>query len=455
MSTTASFFVATLYLLVAATIAVHEYRVIVKNGGDSFTVILAFVFIYLLLPSIGIHALLGAYGNGLRTGNDFFDKVLSRLDLTDSLMVCLLTFSFILGLYLSAGFGRTARRQGHFPSRELQTRRWLVFSCIGLLTFVCGKFFMGLGENFLERYAALILFRNQDPSSVRTFFSANAFSLTQTLTWLAAGVFFIYFAEKKRLNAAVYFAIMLSAAFLMGSRRGLIFPVLIIYLCSVLLSQNLHFRKLAFFVPLIVLWVSFGKELTGSIAYDVETDAVLSKYESAGSALLRALSDIGISQIQSLAILQHFEVAPRFGVDHLLSALRRIPDGMIGLDIDWPERVVRITTEAFASSADADIPPGLIGQSWLDFPVVGALMWGVFIGIQSWLLNRWASRVTHSPAKVVFVVLLSIVIALPINSGSLDFTFSVDIIVLVLLMAFFFRTYSKGRSPSLEGPAHD
>lgn len=443
MAPTASFLIAALYLLVAAAIATNEYRNIAQRGGDSFTVVLAFVFIYLLLPGVGIYSLLGVYGADLRTGNIFFDKVFGRLDFVDSLMVCFLTFIFILGLYLSVGFRRTGRGSGGASKKELGLRGWGVFLGISALFFVCGKFFMDLGGDFIERYVNLILFRNLDSSSDRTFFSANAFSLTQTLTWLAAGIFFIYRAEKNHLIAALCFFVMLFSAFLMGSRRGLIFPVLIIYFSSILLRSELHFRKLLVFVPLVLLWVAFGKELTGSVAYSVEAEAVIGNYESPGSMMLRAFSDIGISQVQSLAVLQHFETFPRLGFDHLLSVLRRIPDGMVGLDIEWPERIVRITTEAFASKGDADIPPGLIGQSWLDFPVLGAVLWGLFIGAQSRLLDCWASRFARTPSRVVFVVLMSLVIALPINSGSLDFSFSIDIIFLVILIMLFFRARDR------------
>lgn len=455
MTPAASFLLAFLYLVVAAAVANNEYHTIVKRGGDSFTIVLAFVFIYLLLPGIGIYCLLGIYGADLRTGNAFFDKVFERLDFVDSLTVCLLTALFILGLYLSARIRWVGYSLVSAPKKELLLRDVIVFFGVSALAFICGKFFMGLGENFLERYINLILFRNLDASVERTFFSANAFSLTQTLTWLAASIFFIYLVEKKYVTALGYFLLMLFAAFLMGSRRGFIFPLSIIYFGSVLLHADLHFRKLFLIVPVVFLWVGFGKELTGSVAYDLNTVAVLDGYKSAGSMMLRALSDIGISQIESLAVLQYFDIFPRFGLDHLLSVLRRIPDGMIGLDIDWPERIVRITTKAFASENDADIPPGLIGQSWLDFPVAGALLWGLIIGVQCRLLNCWMSRFAHTPAKVIFVVLLALVIALPINTGSYDFTFSVDIIFLVLLIAVFFRGGVTIRSSKSAGLAGD
>ena len=446
MTPVASFFLACLYLVVTVVVATKEYRKIGRRGGDSFTIVLVFVIIYLLLPSIGINSLLAVSGADLRTGNSFFDRVFDQLNFLDSLAVFLLTTLFILGLYLSAGLGRTGGRPSNRANKELQMKGLVVFWGISALALICGSFFMALGGSFPERYANLILFRGLDASAERTFFSANAFSLTQTLTWLAAGVFFVYLAEKNRPKALAYFFLMLAAAFLMGSRRGFIFPILIIYFCTVLLYTDLHLWKLTLFIPLIVFWVSFGEELTGSIAYDVDAEMVFGGYTSVSSMMLRAFSDVGISQIQSFAVLQHFDAfPPRFGIDHALSALRKFPDGMIGLNIDWPERIVRITTRIFASQNDADIPPGLVGQSWLDFPFLGALFWGLVVGAQCRLLDRWASRFAHTPAKVVLVTLIALVIALPINTGSYDFTFSIDIIILALLLVLFFRVRRLSR----------
>lgn len=456
MTPVVSLLIAVAYLATAIMLATKEYNIIQRHGADSFTVVLAFVFIYLLLPGVGIHALFGIYGPSLRSGNSFFDKIYDQLNSVESLIVFFLTLLFITGLYIAGGLQRLKRKKASYTKlRELQPRELIIWVSIFVGMAICTKFFLDLGENFLERYAGLILFRNLDSSIERTFFSANAFSLTQTLTWLSAGVFFLYLSSGQKSKSLVFFFIMLFSAFLMGSRRGLIFPLLIVYLSSILLYSNLHLKKLLFIIPIIILWIGFGKELTGSIAYDGETSEVLSNYESTGSLFLRAFSDIGISQVQSFGVLQHFGFSPRLGVDHLLSVLRRLPDGMIGLDIDWPERIVRITTHTFASMNDADIPPGLVGQSWLDLPIFGALAWGLIIGIQCRFLNQWMSRTTHSPAKAVFITLLGTVIALPINTGSFDFTFSVDIIFMVALLLFFFHQKKLQHPPFHKSFVHE
>ena len=450
MNSIAVIILSLLYLVLLAAIIVNERGVINKCGADSFTVILIFLVIYIILPSFVMHMLLGIYGSQLTTSNYFFDKVFSNLGLVDAATVYLLTLLFVLGLYASARL-ESKRLVGALKNKNLVMRGRTSFLVISILLFICAKFFSGLGTNFLEMYANLVIFRNLGDAVERTFFTANAFALTQTLCWLSAAISYKYFAEGQNKKACFYLAAMLISAFLMASRRGLIFPVLILYLSSVLYKNNFHFRKIFFLMPVVIIWVAFGKEVTGGLANNVDAEIVLDGYQSTQSMILRATADIGISQVESWATFQFLEIFPRFGLDHLLSILRRVPEGMIGLDIDWPERIVRISTEAFATPNDADIPPGLIGQSWLDFPILGSFFWGIMIGIQSRILNIWASRVAHSPTKIVFIVLLSLVIAMPLNTGSYDFIFSIDIIFLVVIVMIMFKVgenYEKIESGS-------
>ena len=445
MSSIAAFVIAGFYFITAVIIGFKEKRVITRTGGDSFTIIFVFLFINFLLPGIGIYLILGIFGPDLRTGTAFFDQVIFDLTFIDSLAVCLLLILFILGLYSTAAsskrFAQPNLNQWNIEMRGLAT----ILILAGLLT-VCTTFFLNLGENFLERYGNLILYRIQSPLIERTAFSANAFTLTQTLTLLSAGVSFIYLAKNRYIRFVICLILVLYGGFLMGSRRGLILPILIIYLCSVLWNRKLYMKTAIFLVPFFIAWISFGKEFTGSHAYNSQID-LQSSYSSYTTMLLRAFSDIGISLVESLAVFQNFSPSlPRLGIDHLLSVLRRLPDGMLGLDIDWPQRIVRTTTEVFTHKDDADLPPGLIGQSWLDLPVLGSFFWGLFIGLQCRLLNSWARNFRPSPAKIALMVLLSFIIALPLNTGSYDFTFSIDIIVLALLMLIVFGKYRSPKS---------
>jgi len=146
--------------------------------------------------------------------------------------------------------------------------------------------------------------------------------------------------------------------------------------------------------------------------------------------LLRAFSEVGISNVESLGTVAFVDLKLRFGVDHLLSAARRVPEGMFGLDFDFPERVVRYTTTVFAGPEEADIPPGFFGQMWLDFGVFGPPVWGVLFGLQMSIVQVFYRLLRASWQSSAVIALTVFVVALPLNTGSFDFTFSIDIIAL-------------------------
>lgn len=227
-----------------------------------------------------------------------------------------------------------------------------------------------------------------------------------------------------------------------GSRRGFIFPIAIIYLSVFLYGARVYFLRMIPVFILGIFWVAYGKELTGSISYGVDVDDAINSDANAIGIVLKTLSDVAIPFVESLATFQHLDQFsyPRFGFDHALSVIRKIPDGMLGLDIDWPDRIIRNSTEIFLSRDEADVQPGLIGQSWLDFPVFGAVIWGLIIGLQVRILNSWAKKFKNSPQKFAVIVLLSLIISLTINSGSYDYVFSIDIMALALFMIFIFRS---------------
>jgi hypothetical protein len=117
---------------------------------------------------------------------------------------------------------------------------------------------------------------------------------------------------------------------------------------------------------------------------------------------------------------------------------------MLGWDFNFPERIVRISTEAFADPYAQDIPPGLFGQMWLDFRVLGPAVWGVMFGLQVALVQVLFEKTQKTLQSCAVFVLIIFVVALPIGTGSFDFTFSVDIIALALSLAMCVRFQRAG-----------
>ena len=94
---------------------------------------------------------------------------------------------------------------------------------------------------------------------------------------------------------------------------------------------------------------------------------------------------------------------------------------------------------AFADANAQDLPPGLMGQMWLDFGLAGPLVWGAAFGLQMSLLQRWFKGARRTLSSAAVFTVLTFVIALPLNSGSFDFSFSVDIFMILGVIALCVR----------------
>ena len=82
--------------------------------------------------------------------------------------------------------------------------------------------------------------------------------------------------------------------------------------------------------------------------------------------------------------------------------------------------------------------PGFIGQMWLDIGFLGPIVWGVTFGLITGFAQLLYKRFVLTYEVTVLFVILVFVIALPINTGSFDFTFSVDMFLLLLFLAFIY-----------------
>lgn len=424
---------AVAYTLFGLSIFFIEYIGIRRHGIRSHLVFLAFYFIYVILPSVLLHSLL-AWDSSLETGIGFFDRTINNLSFVNALTVYVLNLLFIFSFYGLKSYlerrcdsGRSGRVEVTFNPAVL----WL-FLIFGF--FVVSKFFLDMGSSLSERYASLILFRSLSEEIERNFFNANAFSLTMTFSWLCGSLVFYYWQNKKPAVFLIVVSLCFFFSFMMGSRRGIIFPLLILFFCFAIYNNRLYVARIAWFLPFVIVWIAVGKELTGSVAYQPDGYSFSANYGSYLEALLRTACDIGITQVQSYATLEFFDWDFRLGIDHIYSVLRRLPNGMLGIEDIFPERITRITTAAFESPEALDIPPGLIGASWFDFPFLGASAWGLAMAVLCFLIEKLRISCVKTPALIVLVVILMVIVAMPINTGSLDFTFSVDVLFLVFVL---------------------
>jgi hypothetical protein len=174
------------------------------------------------------------------------------------------------------------------------------------------------------------------------------------------------------------------------------------------------------------------------VAFHGSFGGVLERYETVAASFLRAASEVGFTIVESVGSINLLHLPPRFGVDHLLSVLREIPTAHRWLG-DLPPRIVRLSTEAFATSFDEDIPPGLFGQMWMDFRIFGPVVWGLLLSVQMSVVQHVFARTVRTRQAVALFTLVTFVVALPMTTGTYDFTFNYDIYALALCILLTFR----------------
>lgn len=451
--TTGFLLVAFGYLLLALGVWAYEAKRIRRARADLVTIFLVVCLLQTCLAGIAIFGLLPFTDPSAPVGNTVFDRIFQEATLTSAFLVLCLTAWFVVWLYAGCALARLAlpARTGSPGRWRLGVHTWRLAAVLifGLLLTLYS--FHQLGDDLVSRYANLILFRDLSASVPRTALNANAFTLTQTWAWLSVVALF-FLAEQKHHRALklVSITMLIVFALLGASRRSLFLPVLLAYLGSVLQTGRWRVAWLMLLALPVVVWLAFGKEVLAAIAFGHPLFDVADRYGSLASGILRAASEVGITIVESLGTMTYLPDQLRLGMDHLLSLAQRFPEGMLGFDIDWPQRMVRVSTEAFAGAEALDIPPGFAGQMWIDFRLLGPVVWGLLMGLQVGMLQWLFDRTEKRLGAAMVAVLLIFIVALPINTGSFDFTFSVNIIVLVLVLWWCLRlapAASCGRGP--------
>lgn len=421
-------------LLVLASVETIRTK---KSGPDFLFLFLGLFSLQLLIAPIMLCAVIGLEKGRIATEVVFFDRVIQDVTATESGLVLAMSMVFVVSLYAATALLRERYPLARLASTSTATfdaspARWIAVMMIGLAGM---WYLLSLLGGGLAGYQSLLLFRNEDDSIPRTFVTANLFALAQTFSLLSIIGFFLDWGRWRLAGVGFSLSCAVSFGLMCGSRRAFAIQFLLALMTLMIAHRKFYFWKLIVpaaiaFVPLIML----GKEAIGYLATNPEFSLDGFVAASAGlSALLRVASDVGITVMESWATMLYLDLPVRLGADHVLSIARRFPDGLIGLDIDFPERIVRISTEAFVGP-EQDIPPGFVGQMWLDYRALGPVIWGTVFAVQIHLLQRIYARSLRPTALIAVFVIVLFIVALPLNTGSFDFTLSVDIIILFALL---------------------
>jgi hypothetical protein len=432
------------YALLTIAVGVFEAKRIRASGPDAISIFIVLFLVECCLPGIVIYACLPLVDEPSPTDVAPIDRIFAAADFATALLVLGLTASFVVSFYgFAALCSRLLRSSSGRPSSDSRLvltgspPRLLLALAAGLALSVVS--FYALGSSMVERYTNLILFRAGSQEGQESVLNAYGFALTQTWAWFSVPALFVIDERRgRRLSWFLCLSFLVVFVLLGVSRRAVFIPLLLAYLTLVLFDHRWRLNWLLAGATPILLWIAFGKELIGTLAFGGTLSDVVGRYETVSASFLRAASEIGLTIVESLGSINMLDLPPRFGVDHLLSVLRQIPTSHYWLGI-LPTRIVRLTTEAFASAHDEDIPPGVFGQMWMDFRVFGPIVWGLMLSLPMSIVQHVFAQTIRTRQAAAMFVLITFIVALPLNTGTYDFTFSIDIYALVLCFFLTFR----------------
>jgi hypothetical protein len=433
------------YACVTAAICMFEAWRTRRFGADVVTVFTVIFLLQCCAPGIFIYACLPFVDAMHPTGIPAFDRIYAATDLQAALLVLSLTACFAFCFYTATSLGEVLLQRVAFriPRRSCLVATGSAAPLLWLLTggFVLAvtSFYLG-GGTMAERYANLILLRGYSEQVKPTLLNGVVATSIEGWAWLSVAALFVML-ERHRYRIGAFMCAIFMATFMLlaVSRRDLFIPLLLAYLTMLLFDGRWRPRVLLGVAIPVLLWIAYGKELFTEIATGGSVSVLGERYDTLASLLLRSNTDMGVTIVESVGTVSLMDLPPRLGVDHLLAILPRIYVSSLHMGLDLPPRVVRLSTQAFASAGDQDIPPGVFGQMWLDFRVFGPLVWAGVLGLQVSLVQRlFALSVRTREACAGFAV-ITFVVALPLNTGSYDFTFSLNVLILLLGLLLTFR----------------
>lgn len=441
-------------------VGVERRRVRHQNKYDFLTLFWVLFVLQAIIPPLIVTAILGFHGNQADTDVGLYNRILH--DLTPSVALGTLMLSVLFWIVVCASWfalkkayiGRELSANYRF-TQTLMPFRWITLMICGIVLMLYLVSILGGGLSGFERVVLLRIGALTDISgtAIHVFFG-----LTQAFAFIAVLGIVRYGARRDylRMTACVVVALFFGA--MAVSRREVLLQFVFLYFTYVLLVNRLRLTYLLIIGIMCVPILLYGKNalnffsatgtfsISGVIAWAPQHDLY--------SSILQICSDIGRTVTDSWATLLYLNLPPRYGVDHMLSLVRMFNGNTVGLNLDLPERIVQISTVAFRQTTwvpGSDEPPGLMGQMWLDFRAFGPIIWGLTITFQLATLQRIYNRCRKTPEVVALYVILFYVVTLVINTGSFDFTFSYDWVVLVLLSLLVCRTrwLARGRQSAV------
>lgn len=444
-----SYLLSILYTIVLLIIFNSEYNKFKNKNLDFFSIISIIFAINVIVPPIIVYLCFGSY----KQGNILILNVFNNAQWSDHLLLFVLTT--ISWFMIKIGYYTANKKYYKNPNSLIYLKSKFpkligVFSIIILFLAIFG--FIG---NFGGFNIEIIFSSNLYRAGLIEGESAAAASIYFQLLniFLFATTFYSFnFIKNKNLAKLWLMLEFITVFFIMlifGARRIIIIWLLVKILLSLFKNNKIDLKLLFLSIFLCYFVISFGETLMYLLGTgNVISSQSIENNNSLSDSLFNVSSEIGVSFIESLGMIALYKGGYRYGLDSIVFVLSLVPERMIGLEIEWPERFVRYTTQLLSTDKDAaDVPPGFIGYMWVNLGSFGVILqsfiYGAFGGLIASILNPLRRYVLG----IYLYVLYAFLYAFLVNSGNWEFWFKDYLLTffLVLVLIFWLRQRIKER----------
>ena len=363
-------------------------------------------------------------------------------------MTALAWAAIFLGYKIGGGTPRFRIRPSLCKFPRINRRAWIVTGVTGIIACTSVVILMKtLQQASLSELVTFVTidYRVNWTASTKGFLDSLAFSFINSLLPLSLLCTTIP-TRWRILKILCGVPLALGLVLMSGSRRAALVLLLVVSMGQIARSRRLAI-SIAMSLPIVAITVVlFGRSILATTGGgNRSTTEVLSDqaWDHAGYIS----SELAISQTESLSTLTWFDGWPRLGLDHLLSAMRLVPEQSI-LGSEFAERFTRYATYMHIGDPSAnDIPVGFVGAVWVDGYWLGIFVLPAILGILAARLDSWIhSRDGMSgPGWYAIAYLNFMLYFQTLNSGTLDFTMSPTTIVGGLMCAYILVAHPSKR----------
>lgn len=435
-----NYLISLIYLIIFIFLVKFEFDRYRKNIIDFFSIINIVFVVNLIFPAIFIYFLYDYY----HQGNFLVYRVMSNANWNDHVLNLLLTccswFFIYIGFYSVCKKNKSNNKDIIFIRNKFPL--FIGISSIFILILGVYSFLSSFGTISIESLFQSNLFRSGSIEDYDATRASISFQLLTVLLFATTFFSFNYFENKKNIYfcTLIEFLVVIFVMLIYGARRLIITWLLVKIILSLFYYRKINWRFLIFSLFMVSCTLIFGEEFMYVLGMGDNGDySNINLNVSFLSSIFNICTEMGISVIESLGMIALYQDGYRYGFDTIIFIVSLVPERMIDLDFNLPDRFVRYTTYLLSGDINAaDIPPGFIGYMWVNLGIIGVFIQSFIYGLIAGLITLVINPIKKYKIGVYLYVLYAFLYAFLINSGNWEFWFKDYLITLFFVVVLIF-----------------